>query len=85
MIMINSMITTVTQKNMVTVPAKIAQQYGIKPGYRLEWVAMDDERLLVRVIPDRRELSRRLLGKGRALAPQRDAVAELIEERASEG
>lgn len=79
------MITTITQKNMVTVPAKIAQQYGIKPGYRLEWIAMDDGQILVRVIPDRRELSRRMLGKGRALAPKRDAVAELVEERAREG
>lgn len=79
------MITTVTQKNMVTVPAKIAQQYGIKPGYRLEWIAMDDGQILVRVIPDRRELSRRMLGKGRALAPERDAVADLVEERAREG
>lgn len=80
-----SMITTVTQKNMVTIPAKIAQQYGIKPGYRLEWVAVDSEQILVRVIPDRRELSRRLLGRGRNLAPERDAVAELVEERAREG
>ncbi len=79
------MITTITQKNMVTVPAKIAQQYGIKPGYRLEWIAVDDEQILVRVIPNRRELSRRMLGKGRALAPERDAVAELVEERAREG
>lgn len=80
-----SMITTVTQKNMVTIPAQIARQYGIKPGYRLEWVAASDDQITVRVIPDRRELSRRLLGKGRALAPERDAVAELIEERAREG
>lgn len=79
------MITTITQKNMVTVPAKITRQYGIKPGYRLEWIAMDGEQILVRVIPDRRELSRRMLGKGRALAPERDAVAELVEERAREG
>lgn len=80
-----SMITTITQKNMVTVPAKIAHQYGIKPGYRLEWIAVDGEQILVRVIPDRRELSRRMLGKGRTLAPERDAVAELIEERTREG
>ncbi|MDW8326369.1 MAG: hypothetical protein RMK99_07370 [Anaerolineales bacterium] len=79
------MITTITHKNMITVPAEIAQQYGIKPGYRLEWIAVDREQILVRVIPHRRELSRRLLGKGRALSPERDAVAELVEERAREG
>jgi AbrB family looped-hinge helix DNA binding protein len=80
-----SMITTVTRKNMVTVPAQIAQKYGIQPGYRLEWTALDGEQISVRVIPDRRELSRRLLGKGRNLAPEREAVAELVEERACEG
>lgn len=81
----DAMITTITHKNMITVPAKIAQQYGIKPGYRLEWIAVDREQILVRVIPDRRELSRQLLGKGRALSPGRNAVAELVEERAHEG
>lgn len=79
------MITTVTQKNMVTVPARIARRYGIKPGYRLEWEAQGEDTILVRVIPDRRALSRQLLGKGRTLAPGRDAVAELVEERAREG
>lgn len=79
------MITTVTRKNMITIPTRIAKQYGIAPGYRLEWIALDKDRILVRVIPDRRELSRRLLGKGRALAPERDSVAELVEERAREG
>lgn len=79
------MITKVTQKNMVTIPARIAQQYGIKPGYRLEWMALKDDQLLVRVIPDWRSLALRLLGRGRQRAPERDAVAELIAERAQEG
>lgn len=47
-----SMITTVTQKNMVT---------------------------------DRAERARRLLGASRQFSPQRDAVAELVAERGSEG
>lgn len=80
-----SMITTVTQKNMVTIPARIARQYGLKPGYRLEWIAVNEDQIMVRVIPDRRALSRRLLGQGRDLAPERDAVAELVAERAQEG
>jgi hypothetical protein len=45
----------------------------------------EEQILLVRVIPDRGELARRLLGAGREFAPERDAVAELIQERAAEG
>src|SRR3954447_22313313 len=81
-----AMITTVTQKNMITIPAEVARRYGIKPGYRLDWQPMDGEdEILVRVIPDRGELARRLLGAGRRFSPERDAVAELIAERATEG
>ncbi len=35
--------------------------------------------------PDRGELALQLLGAGREFAPERDAVAELIRERAAEG
>jgi AbrB family looped-hinge helix DNA binding protein len=81
-----SMITTVTSKNMVTIPAEIGRRLGIKPGYRLDWQPVEGkEEILVRVIPDRGELARRLLGAGRDFAPERDAVAELIQERAAEG
>ena len=85
MTIINSMITTVTQKNMVTIPAEVGRQYGIRPGFRIDWlpVAGTDE-ILVRVIPDRQELARRLLGAGRQYSPDRDAVQELIAERTAD-
>lgn len=80
------MITTVTQKNMVTIPAELGRHYGIKPGYRLDWqIIQGKDEILVRVIPDRAELARRLLGAGRRFSPDRDAVAELIAEREAEG
>jgi AbrB family looped-hinge helix DNA binding protein len=80
-----TMITTITRKNMVTIPAEIGRRMGIKPGYRLDWQPVEGkEEILVRVIPDRGELARRLLGAGRQFAPERDAVAELIQERATE-
>ena len=44
-----------------------------------------NEEIPVHVIPDRGELARQLLGAGRKFAPERDAVAELIQERAAEG
>lgn len=80
------MITTVTRKNMVTIPAEVGRQYGIRPGYRLDWQPVAGrEEILVRIIPDRQELAQRLLGAGRRFSPRRDAVAELIAERAAEG
>ena len=80
------MITTVTPTNTITIPAEIKQHFGIKPGYRLDWqpVAGKDE-ILVRVIPDRGALARQLLGAGRRFSPNRDAVAELVAERTTEG
>jgi AbrB family looped-hinge helix DNA binding protein len=81
-----SMVTTVTQKNMVTIPAEVGRKLGIKPGWKLDWQPVEGrEEILVRVIPDRGELARRLLGSGRKFSPERDAVSELIDERESEG
>ena len=76
------MITTVTRKNMITIPAEVGRAFGIKPGWRLEWVAnVEANEIIVRVIPDRGELARRLLGSGRKYSPERDSVAELLAER----
>lgn len=83
---IHSMITTVTQKNMITIPAEVGRRFGIKPGYRLDWQPVEGkDEILVRVIPERGELARRLLGGGRRFSPERDAVAELVAERGEEG
>jgi len=82
----DSMITTVTQKNMVTIPAEVGRRLGIKPGWRLDWQLIEGrEEILVRVIPDRGERARRLLGAGRKFSPDRDAVSELVAERSAEG
>ncbi len=78
------MITTVTQNNMITIPAEVGRHFGIKPDYRLDWQVMEGrDEILVRVIPDRGELARRLLGAGRRYAPERDAVVELVAERSA--
>ncbi|WP_374686056.1 AbrB/MazE/SpoVT family DNA-binding domain-containing protein [Promineifilum sp.] len=79
------MITTVTQKNMVTIPAEVGRAFGIRPGWRLEWTPnVERNEIVVRVIPDRGELARRLLGSGRQYKPERDSVADLIVERETE-
>jgi len=80
------MITTVTQKNMVTIPAEVGRVFGIKPGFKLDWTAVEGrDEILVRVIPDRGALARRLLGAGKKHSPTRNSVKELIQEREQEG
>ena len=78
--------TTVTTKNMVTIPAELSRRMGITPGCRLDWRQVDEggDLVTVRVIPTRAELARRLFGAGKVWAPERDAVAELVEERLRE-
>jgi AbrB family looped-hinge helix DNA binding protein len=80
------MITTVTQKNTVTIPVEVARRFGIKPGWKLDWQPVEGkDEIVVRVIPRREELARRLLGAGRRFSPRRDSVAELAAEREAEG
>ena len=78
------MITTVTTKNMVTIPAALARQLGIAPGCRLDWASGAEGELRVQIVPKRGELARRLRGAGRRWSPRRDAVADLVAERAAE-
>ena len=78
--------TTVTTKNMVTIPAELSRRMGITPGCRLEWHEPEEgsDEVRVRVIPTRADLARRLKGSARKWSPERDAVGELVEERARE-
>lgn len=80
------MITTVTTKNMVTIPAELSRSMGIKPGYRLDWQRTEEgaDEVRVRVIPARGDRARRLMGVAQHWSPERDAVAELIAERVRE-
>ena len=79
------MTTTVTSKNMVTIPMEIARMFEIKPGFSFNWFATGKpDEIAIRVIPDRKELSRRLKGAGKSYSPKRNAVEELIKERVKE-
>lgn len=78
--------STITTKNMVSIPVAIARRYGLLPGWKLSWEPGEKEDvILLRVIPDRAQRARRLLGAGRAYSPQRNAVAELVAEREADG
>ena len=60
------MITTVTQKNMVSIPAEVWRKYGIRPGYKLDWQPVEGtDEIRVRVIPDRAAAIRYALGQAR--------------------
>ncbi len=78
--------TTVTGKNMVSIPRAIAVALGVGPGWKLDWRRGEaEDELVVRVIPDRAEAARRLMGSGARYGAGRDAAAELVAERAAEG
>ena len=76
------MITTVTGKNQVTIPAKLAKQLDIQPGARIDWSIGEGDVLIARVLPPRAELARQAAGMGRPwLIEGQDPIAELIQER----
>jgi len=80
------MITTVTTKNMISIPAAISRHFDISPGYQLDWQASDEypDQIQIRVIPTRAILAKRLKGSGKIFSPQCDAVAALVTERSTE-
>ena len=80
------MITTITGKNQVTVPAAIARRADIHPGTRLDWEMADTEGVLVvRVLPDPATLASAVCGRGRKYKrSDADAVRNLVSERERE-
>ena len=77
------MITKITGKNQVTVPAKIAAQAGIKPGSRLDWRQTKRKHILeVRILPDIATQATELRGHGIKYKNRKaNTVANLIRER----
>jgi AbrB family looped-hinge helix DNA binding protein len=57
------MITTVTGKNQINIPAELARELDIAPGTRLDWAKGETGVLIVKIIPNRAELARRLAGR----------------------
>ena len=61
------MITTVTGKNQITIPAELARKEGLQPGTRLEWRSTEREHVLeVRVLPAPASIAASLRGRGNA-------------------
>jgi bifunctional DNA-binding transcriptional regulator/antitoxin component of YhaV-PrlF toxin-antitoxin module len=80
------MITRLTGKNQVTVPAEIARKDGMRPGTKLEWRATNRAHILeVRVLPDPASLAAYLRGRGKRLRRRPgSAVDRLVEQRTEE-
>lgn len=79
------MVTTLTGKNQVTVPAKLVQELHLHPGVRLDWSIGPDRTLRAKRLASKQELSATLAGRGRKyLASGRDPIAELVSDRAAE-
>ncbi len=79
------MITTLTGKNQVTVPAKIASELQLHPGVRLDWSIGPDGTLCAKRIASKGELCKDLAGRGRRfLTSGKNPVAELVAERTAD-
>lgn len=50
----NTMITTVTERGQVSIPAEIRRQLGLEPGQRLCWEVVADRECVVRVATPQR-------------------------------
>ena len=80
------MITTVTGKNQVTIPAKLAKELGIKPGNRLDWQPSKKKDMVsVKILPARQAMVMSLMGAGKKfLKKGEDPIAELVKQRKEE-
>ena len=80
------MITEVLEKNVVTIPPRLASEHGIKPGSRLDWKETDrPDVLTVKILPDYAAIASSLMGAGKKnVKPGSDPIADLIEQRASD-
>ncbi len=79
------MVTTLTGKNQITIPSKIARALDLHPGVRLDWFIGHDGTLCARRKASQEELSNDLAGRGRRfLSSGGDPIGKLIAERAAE-
>ncbi len=76
------MITTVTGKNQITIPAKLVRRLDIQSGTRIDWSISETGNLIAKPLPSRSLLARQVAGMGRDwLMANDDPIAELIAER----
>lgn len=76
------MITTITGKNQITLPAEIVKRLDLMPGMQLEWRIGNDHSLIATPRPSKAKLAAKLMGSGRKyLQAGSNPVQNLIAER----
>jgi bifunctional DNA-binding transcriptional regulator/antitoxin component of YhaV-PrlF toxin-antitoxin module len=79
------MITTLTDKNQVTLPTEIVRALDLRPGTQLEWSIGPDGTLVATPQIGRAQKAAALFGAGRKyLRPGSDPIRDLIAERLQE-
>ncbi|MFI0606538.1 MAG: AbrB/MazE/SpoVT family DNA-binding domain-containing protein [Anaerolineae bacterium] len=79
------MITTITGKNQVTLPAAIVRALELSAGTELDWEIGPNGTLIATPRPSRAQLAAALMGAGRRyLQPGSDPIADLIAERVAD-
>ena len=80
------MITTITGKNQVTVPAAIASHANMHAGTRLDWKpGKAANTIIVHVLPDTATIASQLRGCGKKHKRRgKSAVRNLVQERERE-
>lgn len=79
------MITTITSKNQVTLPAEIVRLLELTPGMQLEWRIGANQSLIATPKPSKAQLAAKLMGSGRKyLQAESNPVQNLIVERMTE-
>ena len=80
------MITTVTGKNQITIPAAIANRIGLKSGSRIDWqLSSKPDEIRCIVLPEPSAIAASLRGAGkRFLKPGQDPSADLLAERSAD-
>lgn len=79
------MITTITRRHQVTLPAQLVKELNLQPGTRLAWTIGPNGTLIATPQFTRAERAAALMGAGRKyLSPGSDPIRELIDERVQE-
>lgn len=79
------MVTTITGKNQVTLPAALVRELDLKPGTRLEWSKTPDGKLVAARKPARAELARKIQARMSKYARPGESVVEaLLRDRAED-
>ena len=82
------MTTTMTGHNQITIPARLAKRFSLKPGARLEWrEGSAQDEIICRILPDASQLAAELRGAGKKYlkAGMRHPMEALEKERDAEG